>query len=100
MIAADAAGLAADAAELREVIAGLRREAGELAASMRTMATAVSATEWVTQAIAAARLAGRAEALAERDAYEATARAQQARTAFRVVPSRPAPRKGTPTGGA
>jgi len=74
--------LSAEAAELREIITGLRAEAAELAASLQTMASAVLSMNTVMAIAFAAREEGRREG----DTYRAAARAQRARAGFQVVP--------------
>jgi hypothetical protein len=71
--------LTAAVAELREIAASLAETAGRLARMM-------GSAEYMAGLAAAARHAGYAEAQAENDAYQTTARAQQARAVFQVLP--------------
>lgn len=86
--------LAAEAAQLREIVAGLAADVTGLIETVRKLATAVTATDWVSDALASARRAGYLEALAEHGAYRATAHAQQARSALRVLPGVSAAKQG------
>ena len=94
--------MAADAAELREIIAGFRLEAADLADKLSQMAVALASMNIVVSVAVAARDEGYREGRGEHDTYQATALAQQRRAEFRVVPGRPAARrgKGTRRGGA
>ena len=82
--------LAAEAAELRSTIAGLRAEAAELAASLQTMASTVCAMNSILAIALAAREEGRREGRGELGAYEAAAQAlalvEPRRAELRVVP--------------
>ena len=95
--------LAAEAAELRSTIAGLRAEAAELAASLQTMASAVCAMNSILAIALAAREEGRREGRGELGAYEAAAQAlalvEPRRAELRVVSGGTAARKGK-SGGA
>ena len=94
--------LAADAAELREIIAGLRLEAADLADKLSQMARSAASVNAFMNVVIAARHEGYREGLAAADTHQATARAQQRRAEFRAVPGRPAGRrdKGARGGGA
>ena len=86
--------VAADAAELREIIAGLRLEAADLADKLSQMARSVASMDAIMKVAIAARDEGYQEGRGEADTYQATARAQQRRAELRVVPGRPAARRG------
>jgi hypothetical protein len=75
-------------------LTGELAELRELVAEVVKIATAFTSVEWMGKVMALAREDGYREGLAEADTYQATARAQQRRAEFRVVPGRPAGRRG------
>jgi hypothetical protein len=87
--------LAAEAAQLRELVAGLTADVTVLADRFRKLANAATTVDLVVDVALAARDECYRDGRAEHDRYEAAARAQQGRAGLQVLPGGGAARKRT-----